>query len=120
MILLSSKHEPAIWSCHTGRLISCFNDAVQRCRRFSSGRAHVPANHATSHVDHEKSSMGFYFYVCIWLCSYMYSYGGPLGSPMELRYYYTVDMVENVKKISENGVLCSLGALLVLGVCYFM
>ena len=37
-----------------------------------------PAIHSASHVDHEKELHGFYFYACMWFCSY--SYDAPLGS----------------------------------------
>ena len=49
-----------------------------------------PAIHSASHVDHEKELHGFYFYACMWFCSY--SYDAPLGSPSgrrpELRMYH--------------------------------
>ena len=50
-------------------------------------RAHAPMMHAASHVDHEKKScMVFYFYACMWFCSYSCkgSAWWPFGSP-ELR-----------------------------------
>ena len=56
-------------------------------RRHHRRKPHAPAIHSASHVDHEKRScMGFYFYACMWFCSY--SYGALLqatGAPLLTR-----------------------------------
>ena len=99
---MSSKLEPAIWSHDTGQRIPCFgrcqltiawmfNIKDTRCKARLQDlvltRVRPPCC-ATSllgerarepYLPWEKSCTGFYFYVCMWSCSY--SYGAPLVGP---------------------------------------